>query len=72
MSAGLPPMAKVVCEAAIACAVGRPLDENPFDQANAPDAYYAWRWSWRYADVLLVHVSAHEVEAWLAEQDDAA
>lgn len=65
----LPPLSKVTVEGAIACAVGRDLHTNPYDSANAPDAYWTWRWAWKYADALIHHVAESEIQAWLEEQD---
>jgi hypothetical protein len=67
----LTPLAKTVCEGAIACAVGHEITDNPYDVVNAREQHDCWRWAWRYADALLAHVSECEVQAWLADQDAA-
>jgi hypothetical protein len=57
----------VVVEAAVARFVGRPLEENPFDSFHGAEQHEAWRWGWRYADLLLDRVGAYEAARWLEE-----
>ena len=67
----LPPLARVVVEAAVARFVGRPLDENPFDSIHGESQHYAWTWAWRYADQLIDRVGAEEAARWLEDADVA-
>jgi hypothetical protein len=68
VTAELPPIARVVVEAAVARFVGRPFEENPFDSIHGEAQHEAWSWAWRYADVLLERVAAHEAARWLGEE----
>ena len=70
MSAAIPPLCRVVCEAAVSRVIGRDLTDNPFDNLNAPEQHDVWKFAWRYTDALLEHVIDHELACWL--EDEAA
>ena len=57
----VPPLARVVFEAAVARFVGRPLEENPFDSIDGEPQHNARTWAWTYQ--LLEGVGAEEAEA---------
>ena len=63
----LPPLARVVVEAAVSRLLGCPLEENPFDSTHGASQHAAWRWAWRYTDVLLDSVDPADVARWLEE-----
>ncbi len=44
VSVELPPIARVVVEAAVARFVGRPFEENPYDSIHGEAQHHAWAW----------------------------
>jgi hypothetical protein len=63
------PLAPPTVEGALARVSGVERAENPYDSANAPERYAAWRWAWLYADRLLELNLEHQTAGWFNEDE---